>query len=37
MKRVIANGRILENGQLINRDILIEDGVVKKNCFYNRK
>lgn len=30
MKRVIANGRILENGQLINRDILVEDGVVKK-------
>ncbi|GHP14169.1 dihydroorotase [Lentilactobacillus fungorum] len=30
MKRVIMNGRILENGQLVDRDILIDDGVVKK-------
>ncbi|EHO49762.1 dihydroorotase [Lentilactobacillus kisonensis] len=30
MKRLIANGRILENGRLTDRDILIEDGRIKK-------
>lgn len=33
MKRLIANGRILENGRLTDRDILIEDGRIKKNSF----
>ncbi len=28
MKRVIVNGRLLENGKLVSRDILIDDGTV---------
>ncbi|MFD1126513.1 dihydroorotase [Lentilactobacillus raoultii] len=30
MKRVIVNGRLLDGNQLVKRDILIEDGLVKQ-------
>lgn len=29
MKRVIANGRVLDGDKLVKRDILIEDGLIK--------
>ncbi|EEI72294.1 dihydroorotase [Lentilactobacillus hilgardii] len=29
MKRVIANGRVLDGSKLVQRDILIEDGLIK--------
>ena len=34
---LLKNGKILENGVLVNKDILIKDEKNSKNCRGNRK